>query len=512
MSGEQPVLIVGAGPTGLSLAIELSRHGVPYRFVERAAVRSDKSRALAVQARSLELMRPWGVADALVARGQRTFALQMFVEKRHGARTEFSDIGVDDTPYPFILFVSQAETERLLDEALARLGGTMPERPVALVDARDEGDAVVATVEHGDGRHETARFDWVVGCDGAHSVVRRATGLDFPGGRYEQDFVLADVAIHWELPEQLYFFFGRGKNAVIVPLRDGLQRIIGFTGQPPPEGAGDEPPLAEFTQLLDAVCPVPFKLERPRWRARFRLHHRGVPRYRVGRFLVAGDAAHIHSPAGGQGMNAGIQDAVNLGWKLALVVRGAAPATLLDSYDEERRPVGQRLLQFTDRLFSLAASANPVVIWLRNRVIPFMAPRIFATPARRRLLFRFLSQLAIRYTGASLVGDCGERAPDAIVDGNHLHDAFAAPRHHLVVFGRGGEALVQRAQAGFAPWLDGLAIDDPIARRRYQIDGEGWVLVRPDGYVAARAQSFDEAPLQAYFAARIGINASKRSM
>lgn len=514
MSDAAPILIVGAGPTGLSLAIELARRGVPFRLVERAAERSDKSRALAVQARSLELMRPWGVADELVARGQTAQTAHLFVEKREAGTVAFGDIGVDDTPYPFLLFVSQVETERLCEAALVKLGGRV-ERPVTVVDAHDHGDEVAVTLQHGagpgadSGRVEEPRFAWVVGCDGAHSIVRRAAGLEFAGARYQQDFLLADLAITWERPRDVHFFFGRGKNAVVLPLADGLCRIIGFTGQPPAEGASDEPPLAEVDALLRDVCPIAFSLSQPRWLQRFRLHHRAVSRYRAGRLLVAGDAAHIHSPAGGQGMNTGIQDAINLGWKLALVAQRRAPASLLDSYDEERRPVGRRLLQFTDRLFSIAASPNPLVIWLRNRLVPLMAPRMMATPARRKLAFRFISQLGISYRTSSLVGDAGERAPDAVVDGKHLHDAFATPLHHLVVFG--DAAFARAAEARFAGLVDAITVDDATARQRYHVDGQGWVLVRPDGYVGARAGALDDAPLAAYFAARIGIKASKRS-
>ncbi|HEX9102595.1 MAG TPA: FAD-dependent monooxygenase, partial [Polyangia bacterium] len=477
------ILVVGAGPTGLSLAIELGRRGVPFRVVDKATVRSDKSRALAVQARSLELMRPWGVADELVANGQKALAAQFFVERKPSTVVEFGDIGVDDTPYPHLLFTSQADTERLLDAALARLGGRV-EWGVELAAAADRGDHVAVTLRHAD-RAEEARFAWVVGCDGAHSAVRHAAGLPFAGAAYEQDFVLADLKIAWDAPERVYFFLGRGKNAVVLPLRDGQQRIIGTYGAPPPPGAGDEPSLAELEALMREVCPLAHTLGEPSWKARFRLHHRGVSRYRAGRLLVAGDAAHIHSPAGGQGMNTGIQDAVNLGWKLALVARGAAPATLLDSYDEERRPVGQRLLSFTDRLFSVATSANPLVVWARNRLVPVFAPLMMRTAARRKVAFRFISQLGIRYSGA-LVGDCGERAPDAIVDGGrHLVDSFRSPLHHLVVFPddrrqrasqapRGeGAAFLQGAIARFAPHLDGVVVDDETARRRYRVDGGG---------------------------------------
>ena len=500
------ILVVGAGPTGLSLAIELARRGVPFRLVDKATRRSDKSRALAVQARSLELMRPWGVADALVASGQKALEAQFFVEKRPSAVVEFGDIGVDDTPYPHLLFTSQAETERLCDAALTKLGGRV-EWGVELTSARDDGDGV--DVELGG---ERARFDWVVGCDGAHSAVRHAARLDFAGAAYEQDFVLADLKIAWDAPERVYFFLGRGKNAVVLPLVDGQERIIGTFGAPPPAGAGDEPSMEELEALMRDVCPIAHTLGTPTWKARFRLHHRGVSRYRAGRLLVAGDAAHIHSPAGGQGMNTGIQDAINLGWKLALVAGGQAPATLLDSYDEERRPVGQRLLSFTDRLFSVVTSASSLVVWARNRLVPVFTPLMMRTAARRKIAFRFISQLGINYRGSSLVGDCGARAPDAILaGGNHLVDEFKHPVHHLVVFGDGAEFL-RAAIARWQPHLDGVVVDDATARKRYRVPGDGWVLVRPDQYIAARAQSYDDGALDAYFGARIGISSSKRSM
>ncbi|HEY2745007.1 MAG TPA: FAD-dependent monooxygenase [Polyangia bacterium] len=503
------ILVVGAGPTGLSMAIELQRRGVPFRIIDKATARSDKSRALAVQARSLELMRPWGVADELVAAGAKVYETEWYIEKKPSAKFEFGDLGIDDTPYPHLLFASQADTERLSEAALERLGARV-ERGVELVNAIDRETFVDVTLRHGD-RVEATRVAWVVGCDGAHSEVRHAAALPFEGAAYDQDFVLADLAIDWDLPERLYFFLGKGQNAVVFPLKNGDKRIIAMGGARPADAA-DEPSLDEVQALLAGVCPHPFRFGAVRWKARFRLHHRGVSRYRAGRLFVAGDAAHIHSPAGGQGMNTGIQDAINLAWKLALVAEGRAPESLLDSYDEERRPVGQRLLQFTDRLFSVATSANPVLIWARNRLLPVFAPLMMRTAARRKIAFRFVSQIAINYRGSSLVGECGERAPDAIVDsGKHLVDAYKDPKHHLVVFGDGREFL-RAATARYAPELDGIVVREDEARRRYRIDGDGWVLVRPDQYIAARAQSFDDAPLDAYFGARIGMSSSKRSM
>jgi 2-polyprenyl-6-methoxyphenol hydroxylase-like FAD-dependent oxidoreductase len=510
MTSTLPVLIAGAGPTGLALAIELARRGVPHRLIDRVPRRSDKSRALAVQARTLELMRGWGVSEALVARGSPTVQVQIIVDERPAVQLELGDIGVDDTPYPFVLFVSQCETEALLDAALLRAGGAW-EPDVELVDGREEDDGVVASLQHGDGRVEELRAAYVVGCDGAHSRVRHLAGLSFGGAQYEQDFLLADVRIDWPAPPgQLQFLFGKRTTVVVFPLRDGLSRIVSVRSDGVQSDA--DPTLEEMRQLLQAVSPWPLQLRDPRWLTRFRLHHRGVDRYRRGRFLVAGDAAHIHSPAGGQGMNTGIQDAINLGWKLARVMKGQSPATLLDSYDEERRPVGERLLQYTDRLFQLANTSNPILSWARNKLMPIAAPRLLATRGRRALLFRFVSELGIHYRGSSIVmPGCGERAPDAILDGKQLYDSFASPLHHLMVFGDDGE-FARATQSRFAGELDAIPVAGDSARKRYHVRERGWVLVRPDGYVAARAHALDDRALDSYFGARMGSSASKRSM
>jgi 2-polyprenyl-6-methoxyphenol hydroxylase-like FAD-dependent oxidoreductase len=516
-SSALPVLIAGAGPTGLTLAIELARRGIAFRLVDRVTARSDKSRALAVQARTLELLRGIGVADQLVARGRKTLDISFAVDKRQVARVQLGDIGVDDTPYPFVLFASQCETEELLDAALAKFGARF-EPGVELTSATQDDGGVTATLTHiNDGRVETLRCAWLVGCDGAHSVVRKAAGLGFEGAQYEQQFMLADVKLEWQAPGDLLFLFGHKRTVVVFPLPGGWSRITAVRADDAPI-SDDEPTLDEAQSFFDSVSPWPARLYDPRWMTRYRLHHRGVDRYRSGRMLVAGDAAHIHSPAGGQGMNTGIQDAINLGWKLARVVDGRSPPSLIDSYDEERRPVGQRLLSTTDRIFEIANAKNSIVAWARNKIVPLAVPRLMATPARRRLLFRFVSELAIDYRGsAAVLPGCGQRAPDAIIGGGgvvggaarHLHDAFASTYHHLVTFSDDGDRFARAAAARFGGELDCVRGDGAEAEQRYGV-ARGWVLVRPDGYIAARAHALDDGALESYFA-RIGASASSNS-
>jgi 2-polyprenyl-6-methoxyphenol hydroxylase-like FAD-dependent oxidoreductase len=460
------VLIVGAGPTGLTLACELAARGVRFRLVDKAPQRSDKSRALVVHARTLEIFQRMGFADALVARGR-------------------TSVGVlDDTPYPFLLFVSQAETEAALEQHLSALGGVV-ERGVE-VTAIDEDCA-----RFSDGTR--VRAGYIVGCDGAHSVVRHAAGLDFAGAAYDQDFVLGDVRLDWDgATDRLSLFLGRDGFLGIFPMA-GERRVRLIVARSDVDAGAGDPSLAELEALFRARTNRAATLTDPVWLARFRLHHRGVHRYRAGRLFVAGDAAHIHSPAGGQGMNTGIQDAWNLGWKLALAVQRRADDALLDSYGEERQPVGERLLRFTDRLFSVGTSTNPLVTAARDFLIPRVLPRLMATAGRRALLFRQLSELAIHYRSSPIVEDhrvgfhggprAGDRAPDGAFGGSTLFSALRGPRFDLLAFG--GAAPTLAARHRLLVDVHDFPAPSPLAQR-YGLRGPGVYLLRPDGYVSFR--------------------------
>ena len=538
------MLVVGAGPTGLVMAVELATRGVVCRIIDKAPERSRHTRALVLQARSLELLQKVGVADELVARGRRNLKATPFVEGRRAVDLELEDIGVDDTPYPFLLFVSQAETERVLEERLKGLGVEV-ERPVELLSFAQDPEGVDARLRRGDGREEGVRAHYVVGADGAHSAVRKGAGLSFEGDAYPQDFVLADAELDWEGEEdRFHLFLSRGGVLAVLPLAGpSSYRLIATRAENAPPGAGD-PTLGEFQRLADELSPLPLRMRDPGWLARFRLHHRGVNRYREGRAFVAGDAAHIHSPAGGQGMNTGIGDAFNLAWKLALAVEGRVPESFLDSYHDERHPVGQRLLKTTDRMFSLAATRNPLLIRLRNFLLPRVAPRVLGSRPRRERAFRLVSQLGIKYPDSPVVGEdlggadrafrdgpaAGHRAPDGPLvlaeDGRDvsLFSRLRGPRHHLLLFGGrkptgegpgataagldelvaeyGGllepHSILARKPAGMGISASAYVDESGIVHERYGLEGAGCYLIRPDGHVAFRVPGSDLRALRSF--------------
>ena len=539
------VLIVGAGPTGLALAAQLDRFGASFRVVDRSLDRAHESRALGVQARTLELLDAVGVADRLVARGRTSTRLALHLEARTVAEVRLGDIGAADTRFPFILFVSQAETERLLAERLSASGVAI-ERGVELV-AFEAGEAGVECVLlDRDGREERVRARFLVGCDGAHSAVRRGAGFSFEGGSYPQRFLLGDVEADGSLePDAINSFGGAGGAAMFFPLgHPATWRVIAMEGREreeatpatpampaPAAGAPDELSLVELQAAVDPPTGRSVRLRDPVWLTRFRLHHRQTSRYRMGRVFLAGDAAHIHSPVGAQGMNTGIQDAWNLGWKLALVARGAAREALLDSYDAERWPVGHRLLRYTDRAFGTFArvmSRGRVATWARSVVVSRVLPHLVTAGRLRSVAFRFVSQLGIRYRRSPAVSEgapplaagprAGDRMPDARValDGRPASLQRATTGAHLTLLLCGdGEAWDASELSELTRRYGGLLVVLRLTRRTAVgalVDESGdtlrtlgvgeaaQYLVRPDGHVAFRCAGRDLGALRQHLA------------
>ncbi len=408
------VLIIGAGPTGLVLALCLTKLGVKVRIVDMTASPGTTSRALAVHARTLELYRQLDLADTVVARGHKIPAVNMWVQGEKKARVSFEEIGAQLTPYPFLHIYPQDEHERLLIEKLEAMGVRV-ERQTELLGYEDTRDHVVAKLS-GPSGEESCEAAYIAGCDGARSKVREVMGTGFPGGTYQQVFYVADVAasgppidgeLHVDLDEADFL-------AIFALAGKGHARLIGTVRDERAEHA-------ETLQFEDvsgrAMEHLKVKVDKTNWFSTYRVHHRVTDHFRKDRAFLLGDAAHIHSPAGGQGMNTGIGDAFNLAWKLAAVLASRAPDALLDSYEEERIGFARRLVQTTDRAFSVATAEGRLADIVRTRLVPVLLPAAARFEAFREWMFRTVSQIMINYRHCALnegqAGDVhgGDRMP-----------------------------------------------------------------------------------------------------
>ncbi len=480
------VLIVGAGPTGLVLSLWLARMGVRVRVVDKAPHAGTTSRAVGVHARTLELYEPLDLAAPLVAEGVKARRINLWTHARHAAQIELL-AGADLSRYPFMLVYPQDRHEALLESRL-REAGVVVERGVEVVAL----DGTTATLSTGEG--VTAKF--VAGCDGAHSIVRHAIGAAFSGGTYEHVFYVADVSASGPVMNgEIHIAFDEGDFIASFPLEaTSHARLI---GQLRGEGEGmtwDDVPQRILQGLGMEVTQV-------NWFSSYRVHHRVASSFGDGTRFVLGDAAHIHSPVGGQGMNTGIGDAINLAWKLAAVIHGRADDQILGSYAEERIPFARRLVATTDRVFELLASDGAVAKLLRDDVLPHVMSAVFQFDSARRFAFRTVSQIEIEYRDSSL---CQGRA-GRVHGGDRLPwiesaDNFAPLRSlawQVHVFG--GPTPQWRAACeelrvpiySFA-WSD-AAHDAGFAEHAAYF-------VRPDGYVGLATR--DPRELSAYWDAR----------
>jgi 2-polyprenyl-6-methoxyphenol hydroxylase-like FAD-dependent oxidoreductase len=380
------VMIVGAGPTGLALAAVLATEGVSFVLVDRLAEGANTSRAAVVHARTLEVLEKLEVTDRLCAEGHVVPRLTVRDRDHVLATIRFDGL---PTRYSYTLMVPQHITEEILLGRLRELGGDV-HRPYMVTDLRQDANRVTVTVAADGQQPQTVRAWYAVGADGMHSTVRECAGIGFSGGTYEQSFVLADVRMRWPLrADEVTLFFSPAGLVVVAPLPGGRHRVVAIVDDAP-----ERPGIADVQRLLDERGPVTgaARVDEIVWSSRFRVHHRVANRYRAGRILLAGDAAHVHSPAGGQGMNTGIQDAVVLGHALAAVLAGGAAESQLDEYERTRRPVAERVVAFTDRMTRVATLRSSRARSVRNGVIGVIG-RI---PAVRRRLAMELAGLRHR--------------------------------------------------------------------------------------------------------------------
>ena len=509
--------MVGAGPSGLMMAALLVRQGVHVRVVDANSGPATESRAFAVQARTVELFRSIGLADQLLGLGVVTTGIRFHIKGKHVGGLDFDRARAATTAYPFILMAPQSEVEDLLLADLARHGVTV-ERGTRLVSLSQNEDTVTAGLAE---RALTCRY--LVGADGAHSTVREQLGVSFDGDQYTQSYLLADCRVDWPLDHAHFRIFMNGTRiGLFLPLRGSEVSRVMVTD--PGSGSASLDELQE--ELRKAVC-VPVTLHDPVWTSRYQVHLRQAGQYRAGRGFLVGDAAHIHSPAGGQGMNTGLQDAANLAWKLAAVLRTGAAEELLDSYADERHPVGVALLRFTDRLYRVAAGLRGWRAWLRDTAGPFLIGRMSAAPIPHRKAFRRLSQLGLAYEPSeynvneqlySRKGPlAGQRAPDArisasrqvfdLLQGYRLH-VVALSRKHLTDEEITEHSAMLRSLAAFGGNVETHLVGRVASRRDDRVErvesaqvfehygltepeSQALYVMRPDGHVAWRSDELD---------------------
>jgi 2-polyprenyl-6-methoxyphenol hydroxylase-like FAD-dependent oxidoreductase len=497
------ILIVGAGPTGLTLALWLTKLGIRARIIDKNAEPAAYSRALGVQARTLELYAQLGdLADTVVAKGVKVEGINLWARGRKAARVPFENVGEGLTPFPFVLTFAQDQHERLLIDRLADLGVTV-EHSTELVALKQSESAVIAEIRHADGSQERSEFAYLAGCDGAHSIVRQASGIGFGGGTYSHLFYVADVDatgpavdndIHVDLDESdlLAIFPMTGKNRV---------RLVGTI---PDDTVKDENTFGFADVSRRPIEQMKLDIVRVNWFSTYRVHHRIADRFRDGRAFLLGDAAHVHSPVGAQGMNTGIGDSVNLAWKLADVLNHRATDDLLETYALERMAFARRLVATTDRAFTIASKPGPIAQRVRTIIVPRLLPLLFRFRFLRRYLFRTVSQIEIRYPTSPLsAGKAGRiRGGDRLPwirtesDGDNF-----APLRSLTwqahVYGEPATGLADVCSRFEIP-LTVFAWKD--AMQKAGVWRGAIYLVRPDGYVALADHEGDPTRLRDYCA------------
>ncbi|HMH18434.1 MAG TPA: FAD-dependent monooxygenase [Burkholderiales bacterium] len=519
------VLVVGAGPTGLMLANQLARRGVRALIIDRHAGPSLQTRALGVQARTLEIYSQLGIVARALELGKRATGANIWSLGRRTGRVPLGAIGLNLSPYPFLLILGQDDNERLMGEALRKQGVDMSWN-TELVGLAQETDRVRATLRQADGTTREIAAAWVGGCDGGHSAVRDLSGIAFQGAPYEHVFFIADTqATGTMVADEVNVYLWRAGFHLFFPMRGTDHwRIVGIV----PPGLRGKRDLG-FDDVLPSVreeAGSGLAFQHCSWFSTYRIHHRRAERFRDRRCFLLGDAAHVHSPVGAQGMNTGLQDAYNLAWKLALVVSGRAGAALLDSYEAERIPVAQRLLATTDRAFSLIVSDHWLASLVRTRILAKIAGFAMSLGRIQKFAFRTISQIGIRYRDSPLsetlpgLPDAAPRAGDRFpwlrlkfqpngstaAPAEDLFEKLDDTRFNLILI---GQPVPPGGLPAFSDLLRVHAVPDDSANERElaraKIPRPSFYLLRPDGHVGLAGIHLETAAVNRYVSGRLHL-------
>jgi 2-polyprenyl-6-methoxyphenol hydroxylase-like FAD-dependent oxidoreductase len=514
------VLIIGAGPTGLMMACQLARWGIPFRIVEKNSGPTTQSRALAIQARSLEIFAQMGIAQDAVAQGKPAKAVNYVSRGKLVQQISLEGHGEALTAFPYLLILDQSRTEQLLLDDLARHGHSV-EWQTELISFSEVNQCVDVTLKRPDGSSEQVQAQWLIGADGAKSRVRQILDIPFGGKTYPYSLFVLDCKV--ELPfrdDEGYIAFSDTSFAAFFPMSEGRCRVISLL----PEGLNGQDPITfegvnrDFADRMQ----MDVRLSDPRWISTYHAHHRYTATFHKGRCFLAGDAAHVHSPVGAQGMNTGLQDAYNLAWKLALVIVGKARPQLLETYNGERLPIAKSLVRTTDRVFNLTLNTN----WLARRGVMFVAPKALALVLKEkhlaRLAFTIISQIGIHYRQSGLSSDAssgdfprraplpGDRLPYVKYPENgkivNIQGKVKATALTLLLFGGTHDDVSVQSILSTAAKYGGAIIVEyirftPETKPLYDAVGlqsGGYYLVRPDMYLACRSSTLNAEHLAGY--------------
>lgn len=518
------ILIVGAGPTGLMMACELARFGIDFKIIDKKPERTLTSNATWIQTRTIEIFEEIGIADRFLKSGHFCNAIRFYSRGKSLAKIPLDQL---ESLYQFVLMLPQSDTERILNGRLEELNHSV-ERPFELVDLKPSENGVKAILQNLEtGERVTSTYDWVIGCDGVNSIVRDKCGMTFPGEDLQEQFMVADAEMDSFLnANEVHVFLDKGTLFSAFPLGANKYRLGANLHLNYPRKFYTE---KEVKEIVIERAYGDFNVESVSWISPFWIHSKIVSAMRQGCVFLAGDSAHTHSPAGGQGMNSGIQDAYNLAWKLALVIKGKATTAILDSYQEERYPILENVVKGTEKFMKMAMLDNPLKIHLRNWLykLKSLQPNSSRNDGMR------LTQLALQYLNSSIIDyktsagfrapKQGKRAPNvSLTQTTHLNDYLRDGKHQVLLFtGLNPNAFKVAEIIQLQQWLNekytelmtthvisarkikevenGFILDsDNVIHARYHLNKSAIYIIRPDHYIAYCSSQLDQNAIANY--------------
>ncbi len=511
MNTTTDVIIVGAGPTGLSLACQLIRYGIDFVVVEKNATVTPFSKAIGVQARTLEIYDQIGLAEPAIAKGTIASRVRLIEGGEIRGEMNLGNFGKDLSQYPYMLMFEQSKNEELLYQFVCNHGHDVSWN-TELENFSQDATGVTAQVKLPSGESHTIRGKFLAGCDGASSPVRHGLGLKFEGSTFERLFYVADARVDWDFPhDALHVCLAKDVFVAFFPMPgEDRYRVVGTFPESKNEEQG-EVLYEEIEREIKEQAKLKLELSDVRWFSLYKVHSRRVNKFSEGRCFLAGDSAHIHSPAGAQGMNTGIQDAYNLAWKLALVIKGKAGLALLDTYNEERLANAQRLLESTDRMFELAAGSNWLMSFIRTTIFPPVAGFVSSLESVSKRIFPLVSQIGINYRRGKLSEHtddesdnvkAGDRLPYFVLDGQSIFDKLKEPKFHLLLFSNSDGSGACEDLAGELVDCHVIPITDRV-KEIFEREDDFSVFLRPDNYIASMSSGVTPLMVEEYLKTRV---------